>query len=68
MRGCRYRHSPEQASTCYRITFKRNPWKRRKGQNKLGVTINLAAREGWLGVVKQHIAADPLWLCISEDG
>ena len=30
------------------------------GTNKLGVTINLAARQGWLDIVRKHIAADPL--------
>jgi len=30
------------------------------GTNKLGVTINLAAREGWIDIVRKHIAADPL--------
>jgi len=30
------------------------------GTNKLGVTINLAARQGWLDIVQKHIAADPL--------
>jgi ankyrin repeat protein len=30
------------------------------GTNRLGVTINLAAREGWIEVVRKHIAADPL--------
>jgi ankyrin repeat protein len=30
------------------------------GTNQLGVTINLAAREGWLNIVRKHIAADPL--------
>lgn len=30
------------------------------GTNRLGVTINLAAREGWADIVRQHIAADPL--------
>lgn len=31
-----------------------------QGTNRLGVTINLAARQGWLDIVRQHIAADPL--------
>lgn len=31
-----------------------------QGTNKLGVTINLAAREGWTDLVGRHIAADPL--------
>ena len=30
------------------------------GTNKLGVMINLAAREGWIDLVRKHIAADPL--------
>lgn len=30
------------------------------GTNRLGVTINLAGRQGWLDIVRQHIAADPL--------
>lgn len=30
------------------------------GTNGLGVTINLAARQGWLDLVRRHIAADPL--------
>ncbi len=30
------------------------------GTNQLGVTINLAARQGWLDLVRKHIAADPL--------
>jgi len=30
------------------------------GTNKLGVTINLAAREGWSELVRKQIAADPL--------
>ncbi len=30
------------------------------GTNKLGVTINLAARQGWIDIVRKHIAADPL--------
>ena len=31
-----------------------------KGTNKLGVTINLAARSGWTDIVRKHIEADPL--------
>lgn len=31
-----------------------------QGTNRLGVTINLAARQGWLDIVRKHIAADPL--------
>ena len=30
------------------------------GTNKLGVTINLAARQGWTDIVREHIARDPL--------
>jgi ankyrin repeat protein len=30
------------------------------GTNGIGVTINLAARQGWLDIVRKHIAADPL--------
>jgi ankyrin repeat protein len=30
------------------------------GTNKLGVAINLAARQGWLDIVRQHVAVDPL--------
>jgi uncharacterized protein len=30
------------------------------GTNKLGVAINLAAREGWVEIVRKHIEADPL--------
>lgn len=30
------------------------------GTNRLGVTINLAARQGWLDIVRKQIAADPL--------
>lgn len=30
------------------------------GTNRLGVAINLAAREGWIEIVRKHIAADPL--------
>ncbi len=30
------------------------------GTNGLGVTINLAAREGWADLVRRHIEADPL--------
>lgn len=30
------------------------------GTNKLGATINIAAREGWTGIVRKHIALDPL--------
>ena len=30
------------------------------GTNGLGVTINMAARQGWIDLVRQHIAADPL--------
>lgn len=30
------------------------------GTNGLGVTLNLAAREGWVEVVRRHLAADPL--------
>ena len=33
---------------------------RADGTNRLGVTINLAARQGWLDIVRKHIAADPL--------
>lgn len=33
---------------------------RAKGTNKLGVTINLAARSGWTDLVRKHIDADPL--------
>ena len=31
-----------------------------EGTNKLGVTINLAARSGWTDLVRKHIEADPL--------
>lgn len=31
-----------------------------EGTNRLGVTINLAAREGWLEIVQRHIVADSL--------
>ncbi|MCG3179207.1 MAG: hypothetical protein BIFFINMI_01540 [Phycisphaerae bacterium] len=30
------------------------------GTNGLGVTINLAAREGWTEIVRRHVQADPL--------
>ena len=30
------------------------------GTNKLGVTLNLAAREGWTDLVRKHLEADPL--------
>src|SRR5262249_32870772 len=30
------------------------------GTNKLGVTLNLAAREGWTEIVRRHVEADPL--------
>lgn len=30
------------------------------GTNKLGVTLNLAARQGWVDKVRQHLALDPL--------
>jgi ankyrin repeat protein len=30
------------------------------GTNGLGVTLNLAAREGWVEIVRRHLAADPL--------
>jgi len=30
------------------------------GTNNLGVTINLAAREGWTELVRKHLEADPL--------
>ena len=30
------------------------------GTNRLGVTINLAARSGWVDIVRRHIEADPL--------
>lgn len=30
------------------------------GTNGIGVTLNLAARQGWLDLVHNHIAADPL--------
>jgi len=30
------------------------------GTNRLGVTINLAARQNWIDIVRKHIAADPL--------
>ena len=30
------------------------------GTNKLGVTINLAAREGWTDLVRRHIEIDPV--------
>ncbi len=30
------------------------------GTNNLGITVNLAARQGWTDVVRKHIAADPL--------
>lgn len=31
-----------------------------EGTNGVGITINLAARQGWLDLVRKHIAADPL--------
>ncbi len=33
---------------------------RAQGTNGLGVTINLAAREGWTDIVREHIRRDPL--------
>lgn len=30
------------------------------GTNKLGITLNLAAREGWIDLVQKHLEADPL--------
>jgi uncharacterized protein len=33
---------------------------RAEGTNKLGVTINLAARQGWLDLVRRQVDADPL--------
>jgi ankyrin repeat protein len=33
---------------------------RAEGTNKLGVTINLAARSGWTDLVRKHIEMDPL--------
>lgn len=30
------------------------------GTNRLGVSLNLAARQGWTEIVRKHIAADPL--------
>jgi ankyrin repeat protein len=33
---------------------------RADGTNRLGVTINLAARQGWTDLVRRHIEADPL--------
>lgn len=30
------------------------------GTNKLGVTLNLAARQGWIDIVRKHLKADPL--------
>ena len=30
------------------------------GTNKLGITLNLAAREGWIDLVRKHLEADPL--------
>jgi ankyrin repeat protein len=30
------------------------------GTNRLGVALNLAAREGWTEIVKRHLEADPL--------
>jgi ankyrin repeat protein len=30
------------------------------GTNGLGVTVNLAARQGWIDIVRKHVAADPL--------
>ena len=30
------------------------------GTNKLGITLNLAAREGWIDIVSKHLEADPL--------
>jgi len=40
--------------------FLREIPERAEGTNKLGVAINLAARQGWLDIVRKHIAADPL--------
>jgi ankyrin repeat protein len=37
---------------------------RANGTNGLGVTINLAAREGWTDLVRRHIEADPL--CVHQ--
>jgi len=31
-----------------------------EGTNRLGISIGLAAREGWTNIVRRHIAADPL--------
>ena len=33
---------------------------RADGTNRLGVTINLAARQGWTDLVRRHVEADPL--------
>lgn len=33
---------------------------RADGTNRLGVTINLAARQGWTDLVRKHVEADPL--------
>ena len=30
------------------------------GTNKLGITLNLAAREGWIDLVRKYLEADPL--------
>lgn len=30
------------------------------GTNGIGVALNLAAREGWIDIVRRHLAADPL--------
>ena len=39
---------------------------RADGTNKLGVALNLAAREGWTEIVRKHIEADPL--CVFQRG
>ena len=39
---------------------------RASGTNKLGVCVNLAAREGWTDIVRRHIEADPL--CVHQRG
>jgi len=36
------------------------------GTNKLGVTVAVAAREGWTDLVRRHIEADPL--CVHQRG
>ena len=56
-----YRHHPERPNAQHIVDYFLNEIPHKAdGTQKLGVTINLAARAGWTEIVRKHIELDPL--------